>query len=77
MAEVDGESLTLTDGTQLSHFMASKALRLAYALTYASCQGLTLEGRVRLWDTDSPHFTRRHLFVALSRATGAEYVDIA
>lgn len=61
---------------QVSHAVASKNLRLTYALTYASVQGLTLPGRVRLWDVASRHFTRTHLFVALSRATAASLVDI-
>ena len=47
----------------------------AYALTYASCQGLTLPGVVRL-DTRSNHFTLKHLYVGLSRATGADLVEI-
>jgi hypothetical protein len=49
---------------------AQRALRPAHALTLASCQGLTLEGRVCVRDTSSRHFgdDYRKLFVALSRA---------
>ena len=32
--------------------------RLCHAITYASCQGLTLRGRVHLCDTSSPHFSK-------------------
>ena len=74
---VDDESVSLVDGPTLTHFMAARNLRLTYALTYASCQGLTLDGRVRLWDTQSPNFTKRHLFVAMSRATSADNLEIA
>ena len=61
---------------ELTHAATSRLLRLSYALTYASCQGLTLKERVRLWDVNSKHFTRTHLFVALSRATAASLVEI-
>ena len=61
---------------QLTHGMASRCLRLAHALTMAGCQGLTLPDRVRIHDADSPYFTRRHLFVALSRATAFELVEV-
>ncbi len=43
-------------------------LRLSYAQTYASCQGNEFEGALRLWDVTHRFFTRRHLFVGLSRA---------
>jgi hypothetical protein len=52
-------------------------LRLAYAVTYAGCQGLTLPGVVRLEDTDSPYFTLRHLYVGSSRATAASLLEAA
>ena len=46
-----------------------RSFRLSYAVTYASCQGLTLTGLVALHDTGHIHFTRRMLYVAMSRAT--------
>ena len=46
-----------------------RAFRLPYAVTYASCQGLTLTGLVALYNTDHLHFNRRMLYVAMSRAT--------
>ena len=55
----------------------AELLRLSYAQTYASCQGTEFEGTLRLHDTQSRHYTRRHLFVALSRAKRAEQIDIA
>ena len=76
VARVDETSLELTTGLKLTHEQALQSLRLSYALTYASCQGLTLKGVVRL-DTQSPNFTLKHLYVGISRATAAELVEVA
>jgi len=73
--EVTEEMVKLTAGLVLSHEQAVQSLRLCYALTYASCQGLTLPGVVRL-DTKSDHFTLKHLYVGLSRATAADLVEV-
>jgi hypothetical protein len=75
VAEVSGESVILEGGIRLTHEQASKSLRLAYAITYASCQGLTLRGVVRL-ETTSPNFTLRHLYVGISRATAADLAEV-
>jgi len=58
--------------------LAQRALRPAHALTLASCQGLTLRGRVRVLDTEKPYFSEdyRKLFVALSRATAFDLVEV-
>ena len=63
------------DGLTLSHQEAVRSLPLSYALTFASCQGLTLPGRLRL-ETESPHMSIRHLYVGISRATAAELVEV-
>ncbi len=68
--EGNGERLSL------STEMAAKYLRLPHALTYASCQGLSLPG-VRLMDTDNPHFTWRHLYVGASRCTSSVILQCA
>ena len=47
---------------------AKQWLRLSFAQTYASCQGTEFSGSLRLHDCASRFFTRRHLFVGLSRA---------
>ena len=73
--EVTEEAVRLTNGQVLSHEQAVQSLRLCYALTYASCQGLTLPGVVRL-DTKSERFTLKHLYVGLSRATAADLVEV-
>ena len=61
----------------LQYAQVAELLRLSYAQTYASCQGTEFEGSLRLHDTQSKHFTRRHLFVALSRAKRADQIDVA
>ena len=53
-----------------------RATRLCHAITYASCQGLTLRGRVWLCDADNPHFSVKHLYVGASRATSAELLSV-
>ena len=53
-----------------------RATRPSHAVTYASCQGLTLHNRVRL-DLESCHLTLRHLYVGASRATSSELLEAA
>ena len=73
--DVNENVVKLTNGLVLTHEQATQSLRLCYAITYASCQGLTLPGVVRL-DTQSSHFTLKHLYVGLSRATAAGLVEV-
>ena len=75
VAACDEEKVELNTGVSLTHQQAFESLRLSYALTYASCQGLTLPGVVRL-DTQSSHFTMKHLYVGLSRATAADLAEV-
>ena len=56
------------------HAELLRQTRLCHAITYASCQGLTLQGRVHLCDTSSPHFELRH--TRASRATSAELLSV-
>ncbi len=53
-----------------------RSMRLNYAITYASAQGLTIEGLLALWDTDHRHFNWRQLYVGLSRARGRDKVIV-
>ena len=71
----DQEKVTLTNGQVLSHQEAVRSLRLAHSICFAACQGLTLQGVVRL-ECESPHFTLRHLYVASSRATSASLLEV-
>ena len=63
-----GISLTKEDTVQM--------MRLAHAMTYASVQGRETEGTLALHDCTSPHFTHKHLYVALSRAKKASHVRV-
>ena len=62
----------------LNYEAVTDLLRLSFARTYASIQGTEFEsGRVRLHDTAKKHFSRRHLFVTISKCRRAEDIDIA
>ena len=77
VTEVGPEKIVLDGGESFTHAALLKHTRLCHAITYyASCQGLTLEGRVFLCDTESPHFTLRHLYVGTSRATSSELLSV-
>jgi hypothetical protein len=67
---VDASAKTLVlEGIGSITFDQARAwLRLSYAQTYASCQGTEFADSLCLWDCAHRHFSRRHLFVGLSRA---------
>ena len=71
-----GETTLLEGGISLTKEEISKYLRPSFAQTYHSSQGLTLEGRVQLCDSGHKHFTSRMLLMGLSRARGAELVQV-
>jgi hypothetical protein len=77
VAAVSPESITLEGGLALTHVQALAWLRLSYARTYASIQGTEYSESIRLHDTSCPHFTHRHLFVAVSRAMTGAVISIA
>ena len=70
------EEVELSTGAKLQPEQLIRCTRLAHCLTYASCQGLTLNGRVRL-EADSPNMTLRHLYVGCSRATRSDLLEVA
>ncbi len=72
---VDEDKIVLDTGLVLTHQHCSTSLRLCHALTFASSQGLTLRGRVRL-ESKSGHLTSRHLYVGISRATRSDLVEV-
>jgi len=74
--DVTPEVVSLSSGAQLTAEQICKCTRLAHCLCYASVQGLTLPGVVRLSDTTSPMLTLRHLYVGISRATAAANVEV-
>ena len=67
-----GPTVTVqADGGEPVHLKRAEffsAMRLCYAVTYASAQGLTIEGLLRLHDTSHMRFDARMLFVGMSRA---------
>jgi hypothetical protein len=55
-----------------------RKMRLTHALPYCYYQGKTLRGkRLLLMSTRSPHFTMRHLIMALGRVTNGANLGIA
>ena len=64
------------DEVRLTTSFVGQSLLLAYAICIYSSQGLTLQGRVRVVDTTNIHFERRHLYVAASRSTSAELLEV-
>ena len=72
----ENEIVTLVSGEKLSHDECVKCLRLSYAITYASPQGLTLKGLVRLEDTTNRNFGLRHLYVGASRCTSSNFLEV-
>ena len=76
VAEADAERVTLDGGQQFTHAELLRHTRLCHAITYASCQGLTLRGRVWLLDAGTQHFNLRHLYVGASRATSSELLSV-
>ena len=62
--------------SELSDEMAARHLRLPWASTYASAQGLEFHGRLELCDLSSRHLTKAHLLVGLSRARSHTLVQL-
>ena len=74
---VTSDEVVLHNGTRLTAHQAVRSLKLAYALTYPSCQGLTIPGVVRLDCTANIHFTLKHLYVGSSRCTARNLLEVA
>ena len=68
-------AITLDNGLTLTYEQCV-CLRLSHAITYAACQGLTLEGRVTLCETSHKAYTRKHLYVGSSRCTAAALLEV-
>jgi hypothetical protein len=63
---------------QISHTMFMKHFRLAFALPVCYAQGRTYRNKkVLIMNTESEHFTMRHLIVAVSRVTNGKDLWIA
>jgi hypothetical protein len=66
-ADDDGSGVSIDVVLTRRKFFSS--MRLRYALTYASVQGVTIKTLLALHDTSHTHFDVRKLFVGTSRAT--------
>jgi hypothetical protein len=78
VAGLSSNSVTLEDevGTfEIKHEEAAKLLRLTYGLTYASVEGMTLPGVLRLHDVSHSRMCWRKLNVGLSRGTAFNLVE--
>ena len=63
-------------GTKLLPDELVRAIRPGHCLVFAGCQGLTLEGLVRIETGNSPHLTIKHLYVGCSRATSHTLLEV-
>ncbi len=71
------EELTLEGlAKPLSFAAAPASLRLSFAQTYASVQGTEYEEGLRLHDCRHKFFTRKHLFVGLSRSRSGALISL-
>ena len=75
ISEITDDQVAFECGLKLTREQTVTSMRLCWSLTFASCQGLSLRGRLRL-ETQSPNFTMRHLYVGISRGTSAELVEV-
>ena len=76
VAQATPEGVVLHSGTRLTVHQAVRSLRLGYALTYPSTQGLTITGVVRLDCTENRHFIWKHLYVGSSRCTAHHLLEV-
>ena len=74
-SDADDESEAAAE-IELSRSAFFKSMRLNYALTYASIQGVTISSLLALHDTSHPHFDARQLFVGVSRAVAHDLLIV-
>jgi hypothetical protein len=55
------------EGHELTTAQVARSTRLAWAITITASQSREFGGRVAIWDTESRHFSRAHLYTALTR----------
>ena len=65
---ITDDTVNFEGGISLSKEDTVQIMRLSHAMTYASVQGRETDGSLALFDCTSPHFSHKHLYVALSRA---------
>ena len=77
VSSVDGKVQLQTyggDDTVALDMCHIRSVKPAHAITYYSCQGRTLRGRIRLY-VQHPQITTTHLVVGLSRAVDPGLTD--
>jgi len=69
ITKIEDDTVTVKgdEEIKLSFAQVQQLMRLSFARTYASCQGTEFDSALCLHDTNHRHFTRRHLFVGMSR----------
>ena len=71
MHEVREDDCTVIDeegvNLNLTHAQVARSTRLAWAITVTASQSREFNGSVCVWDLGSPHFSLRHLYVAMTR----------
>ena len=69
ITKIEDDTVTLKgdEEIKLSFAQVQQLTRLSFARTFASCQGTEFDTALCLHDTNHRHFTRRHLFVGMSR----------
>ena len=72
---VTPDEIVLHNGVRLTAHQAVRSMRMAYALTFPSTQGLTIEGVCRIV-TNAPHFTIRHLHVGSPKAAAHHLLEV-
>ncbi|MDP6718327.1 MAG: hypothetical protein QGF59_06725, partial [Pirellulaceae bacterium] len=76
LAQCDDDDQTKGEPFVMDATELGTKMRMSYAITYFSCQARTLKGGVRLAQTDSAHFTLRHLVVGLGRSPTGDNVQV-
>jgi len=72
------DAVMLGGGRKLTFQQVVAWTRPAWARTYASIQGseFPMDESLRLWDTRNPHFSMRHLYVAVSRCRDTTRIHV-
>ncbi len=61
----------------LTHLQLAQATRLAWAITVLASQSREFDSRVCLWDLGSRHYSKRSLYVAITRVKRPELLVVA
>ena len=76
MTQIDDADKAVGTSFKMTEKDLAINMRLTHAFTYFSAQARTIYGPLRLYQTDHPHFTLRHLIVGLGRAPNGASVEV-